>query len=151
MAVKETPVMESRLLAALAHGSVVMQGMGIVVGILVYINQRGKSQYAAYQALQAAVYQLINLIIVGALWVIWGVFYAFAMIPIINSSANNAAPPPLFWISFGSMVIPFIVMLVVVVAGLWAALRTWQGKEFRYPVLGHWLEHSGLWENHASQ
>ena len=54
---------ENRLLAALAHGSVFAQGIGILVGVLVYITQREKSRYAAFQALQAAVFQLISLII----------------------------------------------------------------------------------------
>jgi len=31
---------ENRLLAALAHGSVVTQGLGILVGVVVYVTQR---------------------------------------------------------------------------------------------------------------
>lgn len=40
---------ENRLLAALAHGSVVAQGLGILVGVLVYISQRDKSRWVAFQ------------------------------------------------------------------------------------------------------
>jgi hypothetical protein len=44
---------ENRLLAALAHASAAAQGIGVLVGVLVYISQRDKSRYAAFQGLQA--------------------------------------------------------------------------------------------------
>lgn len=135
---------ENRLLAALAHGSVVMQGLGLLVGVLVYITQREKSRYAAFQALQAAVYQLINLIILGVLWVVWGAFYTVGIMSMFNMP-RNANPPPLFFVSLGTSLIPIVFMLLVDVYGLWAAFRAWQGREFRYPVLGGWLDRSGLW------
>jgi uncharacterized Tic20 family protein len=140
---------EERLLAALSHGSILAQGVGLLVGVLVYVTQREKSRYAAFQALQAAVFQLINLIIVMGLWLVWGVFYGLSMIPLIRLSetAPDAPPPPIFWWGLGSMVLPFAVMVVVGLVGLWGALRSWQGREFRYPLLGAWLERSGLWKN----
>lgn len=140
----EIPNTENRLLAALAHGSVVVQGLGLLVGVLVYITQREKSRYAAFQALQAAVYQLLNMILIGVLWAIWGVFYAVAISGMFSLS-RNAAPPPGFFITLGASGIPLVLMLLVDICGLWGALRTWQGKDFRYPLLGGWLDRSGLW------
>jgi uncharacterized Tic20 family protein len=115
--------------------------------VLVYITQRDKSRYVAFQALQAAVFQLINLIIIMGLWLVWGIFYGLSMIPLIQQAEENpdAAPPAIFWISLISMVIPLIFMLLVSLYGLWGAVRTWQGKDFRYLLLGGWLEKSGLW------
>jgi len=142
----ETKTTENRLLAALAHASVFAQGVGILVGVVVYITQREKSRYAAFQALQAAVFQLINLIIALGMWMVWGVFYGLSMIPLIQQAGVNpdAAPPAIFWISLVSMVIPLAYMTVVGLYGLWGALRTWQGKNFRYLLLGSWLEKSGF-------
>jgi uncharacterized Tic20 family protein len=142
----ETLTTENRLLAALAHGSVVIQGLGLLVGVLVYVTQRDKSRYAAHQALQAAVYQLVNLIIIGAMWVIWGVFYAWSIMSMVDQPRNSALSP-MFMVSLGATVIPLGLMLAVDVYGLWAALRTWQGRDFRYPLLGSWLDRSGLWDN----
>jgi hypothetical protein len=138
---------ENRLLAALAHGSIVAQGIGILVGVFIYITQREKTRYVAFQALQAAVFQLINLIITIGMWVVWGVFYGLSMIPlIIQAEANpDAAPPTIFWISLISMVIPLIYMTIIALYGLWGGLRTWQGKDFKYLLIGSWLEKSGLW------
>ena len=92
---------ENRLLAALAHGSVVTQGIGILVGVLVYITQREKSREAAFQGLQAAVYQLINLIIAIVMWMAWGLLYGLSMIPLLAQAETNpdAAPPAIFWIA----------------------------------------------------
>lgn len=140
---------EERLLAALAHGSVVAQGLGLLAGVLIYVTQREKSRFAAFQALQAAVYQLIALIVVMGAWLLWGVFYALSMIPLI-SMPESAAPPPIFWIGLGSMVLPIALMVLIGLYGLWAALRAWQGREFRYALIGTWLERSGLWQTDAA-
>ena len=150
--IEENKNVENRLLAALAHGSVVAQGIGILVGVLVYITQRDKSRYAAFQALQAAVFQLINFIIMIGMWVVWGVFYGLSMIPLIMQAEANpeAAPPAIFWISMISMVIPLIYMVIIGLYGLWGGVRTWQGKDFRYLFIGSWLEKSGLWKVESS-
>ena len=139
---------ENKLLAALAHGSVVTQGIGILVGVMVYITQREKSRPTAFQGLQAAVYQLVNLIIVIVMWMCWGVFYGLSMIPLfIQAEANpDAAPPAIFWISMLTMIVPLIFMALVGLYGLWGAVRTWQGEDFKYPLIGGWLERSGLWK-----
>jgi uncharacterized Tic20 family protein len=145
----EAPSTENRLLAALAHGSVIVQGIGIIVGVLVYINQREKSRFAAFQALQAAVFQLFALILIIGLWVAWTFCYMLSLIPLISMmDANpNAPPPPMFYVGLGSMAIPFAVMLIMWLYGLWAALRVWGGHDFRYALIGRWLERSGLWNN----
>ena len=44
----ESKSVENRLLAALAHGSIVAQGIGILVGVLVYITQRDKSRVTTH-------------------------------------------------------------------------------------------------------
>jgi uncharacterized Tic20 family protein len=148
---KENKNVENRLLGALAHGSIVAQGVGILVGVLVYITQRDKSPYAAFQALQAAVYQVVNFIIIMGMWLVWGVFYGLSMIPLIKmAEANpNAAPPAIFWLSLISMVIPLVYMVLVGLYGLWGAVRTWQGEDFRYLLIGGWLEKSGLWNTES--
>ena len=47
---------EARILAALSHAAALIQGAGVLVGVVVYFNQRDKSHYSAFQAIQAAVY-----------------------------------------------------------------------------------------------
>ena len=139
---------ENRLLAALAHASIIVMGVGILVGVVVYTSQREKSHYTALQGLQAAVYQLIQLGIIAGMWIVWTILYVLSLIPlIVQAEANpNADPPAWFWIGLISMVIPLFYMVVVSLYGLWGALRTWQGKDFRYFLIGSWLERSSLWK-----
>ncbi len=142
---------EERLLAAIAHAAIVLQGVSLLVGVLVYITQREKARFAAFHGLQAAVYQLITMILTVGLWLVWGIFYAFSMIPLVQLAETmpNAPPPPIFWVGMGTMAIPILAMVVFGLYALWAALRAWQGKDFRYALIGGWLERSGLWNSGA--
>ncbi len=123
------------------------QGLGLIVGILIYTTQRERSRYAAFQALQAAAYQFISLLIIIAAWVIWGVVYAVSFIPIIQyPELYENAVPPFFWVALALMVIPLALMMLFGLYGLWGAVRTWQGRPFRYAVIGRLLEDSKLFE-----
>lgn len=134
------PLSEERLFASIAHASVVIFGPGILVGILIWITQKEKSSYASHQGMQAAVYQLIGMIVIMGLWVIWGIFYALTWIPLIQDIEKfEEAPPPIFWIGIASMVIPLFVMLIWAIYGLWGAWRSFNGHNFRYVLIGNLL------------
>jgi uncharacterized Tic20 family protein len=128
---------EERLMAAMAHASVALSGPGILVGVLIWLTQKEKSAYASRQGLQAAVYQLLGMVVFIGIWVIWGIFYAISMIPMIrNAEQYEDAPPALFWVAMGTMAVPLVLMVIWGLYGLWGALRCWRGDEFRYAVLG---------------
>ena len=128
---------EERLLAGLAHASIVTGAIGPAVGLLIYLAQKEKSTYVARQALQAALYQLLGLVVIIIAWSCWGLFYALTFIPLItNPDQYQDAPPPIFWVGLGSMVIPFMVMAVWGLYGLYGAIRVWAGADFRYAVIG---------------
>jgi len=130
-------VEEERLMAAIAHGSVVVTGPGIVVGVLIWLTQKEKSPYAAAQAMQAAVYQLLGTIAVVALWIAYSIFVTIACMPIFQIPAQyEDTLPSLFWISMASMFIPLAVMGIWWLYGLWGALKCWRGKEFCYALIG---------------
>lgn len=132
---------EDRLLGTLAHGAIITGAIGPVVGILIYITQKEKSRYAAGQALQAAVYQLVGIFVAIVAWSCWGIFYAASFIPIImNAEQYSDAPPPIFFISLASMIIPFILMGLWGLYGLFGAVRVWMGTEFRYLLIGRLVE-----------
>jgi uncharacterized Tic20 family protein len=134
---KEQITQEERLLAALAHVAIVAGAIAPIAGIVIYLTQKEKSAYAAGQALQAAVYQLLGLLVIIVAWSCWGFFYALSFIPIIaNIDQYQDAPPPIFWVGLGSMIIPFIAMGLWGLYGLYGGLRAWQGADFRYAVVG---------------
>lgn len=128
---------EERLLAAIAHGVVVLTGPGVVVGVLVWLTQKEKSAYASAQAMQAAVYQLLGMVAIMVLWIAYTVFAVIAMLPVMQNPAQyEDALPPLFWWSMASMLIPLALMGVWWVYGLWGALKCWRGESFRYALIG---------------
>lgn len=141
MTSEKTLSQEERLLAGLAHAAIITGMIAPVAGILIYVTQKEKSAYAARQGLQAAVYQLIGLLVMILAWACWGAFYAISLIPLMaNANQYNDAPPPIFWIGLGSMVCPFIVMAIWGLYGLWGAVRAWTGADFRYLVVGQMIE-----------
>ena len=64
---KNTYTQDERLMATLAHGSIVTGQIGIIAAVAIYLTQKDKSRYIAKQAAQAALYQLVGLlgIIIG--------------------------------------------------------------------------------------
>ena len=141
MTSEKTYSQEERLLAALAHAAIITGMIAPVAGLLIYITQKEKSAYAAGQGLQAAVYQLVGLLLMFVAWSCWGVFYAISLVPLmVNADQYPDAPPPIFWVGLISMVCPFIVMAVWGLYGLWGAVRAWMGADFRYLVIGQMVE-----------
>lgn len=134
------PSTEERLMAFLAHAAVVVFGAGILVGVFIWLTQKEKAAYASNQGLQAAVFQTIGMIVTMALWVVWGIFYALTWIPFVqNPELLDGPPPPIFWIGMISMVVPLLVMLVWSLYGLWGALQSFRGRDFRYAMIGKLL------------
>jgi hypothetical protein len=132
---------EDRLLAALAHAAIITGMIAPIAGLLIYITQKEKAAYAAQQGLQAAIYQLLGLLVMILAWACWGVFYTISLVPLMaNADKYNDAPPPIFWIGLGSMICPFIVMAIWGLYGLWGAVRAWMGADFRYLVIGQLVE-----------
>lgn len=137
MVEKTQRTQDERLLAALAHAAVVTGYIAPVAGILIYVTQKEKSAYAAGQALQAAVYQLVGLLLIIIAWVLWGFCYTLTFIPLIAAPEQfQDAPPPIFWVGMGSMIIPLILMGLWGIYGLYGALRTWSGADFHYAFIG---------------
>jgi uncharacterized Tic20 family protein len=135
-----TPSSEERLMAAIAHAAVVVFGPGILVGVFIWLTQKEKAAYASNQGLQAAVFQLVGMILTMVMWVAWGIFYALTWIPFVqNPELLDGPPPPIFWIGMISMVVPLLVMLAWSLYGLWGAVQAFRGKDFRYMLIGNLL------------
>ena len=126
-----------RLMASIAHGSVVLTGPGVIVAVLIWLTRKEESRYAAAQALQAAVYQMLGTIAVMALWTAYGVFVTIVSLQIFRDPAQyENSLPPLFWPSMASILIPFAAMVIWWAYGLWGALQSWRGEDFHYIFLG---------------
>lgn len=135
------PSQEDRVVAALTHSSILLFGMGIIAAVVVWATQKDRSPYVAFQALQSAVYQMAGIIVFILSWCCWGVLYFASFIPLMIAAEQGASDPPIFLLfSMMLMFAPFALMGLWILGGLWAAVRTLQGREFHFIFLGDRLE-----------
>ncbi len=138
---------DERMNAALAHASIVLgffsRGvLGVVLAFLLWITQRGKSKFAARQAAQALVYQLIAGLIILWTFMSWGILFAGSIfVPVLFNSENPEPMMPYTMIPAGLFIIvPFAMMFFLIGYGLYAAWQVWHGKDFSYPIIGRWFK-----------
>jgi uncharacterized Tic20 family protein len=147
---KETTVtQDAKVLAALAHGSILLgiftSGMGgIVAALVIWLVQKEKSAYVAFQALQSLVYQVVTFLVTMVVWCCWGLLLTGVMlVPLFGNPdayENTATVPVGFWLAMASIVIPFGIWGLTILYGLWGALRCLGGYDFKYAIVGKWLE-----------
>jgi uncharacterized Tic20 family protein len=137
---QEIPSQDRRIMAALAHAGALILGTGIIAAVVVWITQKDRSRYVAFQALQALVYQTAGVVVQIIGWGCWTALYTLSLIPLL-ASADSASEPPLFFLlSTALMVVPLVLMGLWALGGLWGAVRALQGREFRYLGIGALLE-----------
>jgi hypothetical protein len=68
--------------------------------------------------------------------------YLASFIPLMVAAEQGSSEPPLFFIlSMLLMLVPFALMGLWVLGGVWGAVRTLQGREFSYVLIGNRLKH----------
>ena len=131
------PTTEDRIWAVFSHLSALSFGMGILLPVVGWSDQRRKSNYASFQCLQALGYQSVG-------FTIWVLSYLviFLLVSIIllvmlrqegTSQVSAAALGPgmvtLLIVIFGGFVLYFVLPVL-------AAIACALGRDFHYPVLG---------------
>jgi len=123
---------EERMWASMAHLSVLINLVtgvfGPVAALLIYLVYKDRSRYVAYQSLQSLLLQLIGWVggglIIGAAWAITGALSA---------------------VLIGLCLIPFALLITIflplgtIVYAIIAAVKTNQGEDFRYWLIGDWV------------
>jgi uncharacterized Tic20 family protein len=141
------PSQDERIIAALGHATILLPFWGTIGAIVIWVTQKDKSPYVAFQSLQAVVYHLALVLggfLAGACY-----FCSLFAFPILMMAAtpaidSGAEPSPALFLP---MSLPFCVMglgmlawLAFIVYGLLAAAAALQGKDFRYVVIGNRLK-----------
>jgi uncharacterized Tic20 family protein len=133
---------EERVFAAVSHGSAVMMAWGVVIPLVIWILQREKSKFVKFHALQAMSFQLtqtpFSMVMMFGLMI---VYFAVTLTTGFHSAVIGADNMfGLFASQFTLMAGMFLVMAVYPVIGLVAAALIFTKRDFRYPILGAWLE-----------
>jgi uncharacterized Tic20 family protein len=129
-----TPTTEDRIWAILAHLSALSFGMGILLTVVGWSDQRRKSNYASFQCLQALGYQSVG-------FTVWALSYLLIVIlgSIVLLATFQPDQPPGATLSPG-----LILFLLLVFSGfavyflfpILAAIACALGRDYRYPLLG---------------
>ncbi len=132
-----------KIMAALAHVSAILPFMGVIAPIVIWVTQKDKSEFVAFQALQAIAYQLIMIFawFVGMGCYMLSFFSIFLTIPFAGGGGEvDPTVAPFFLTGF---FIPFIIFgaifiggAIFIIYGIVAAISTFQGKDFRYIIIG---------------
>jgi uncharacterized Tic20 family protein len=135
------PTTEDRIWAVISHLSSLAFGMGILLPIIGWSDQRRKSNYSSFQSLQALGYQSLGftvwvlsylLIIIAASILLLAMFGSRGG----SSQDMDAVLDPwmiiIFIVVFGFFALYF---LLPIVAGVACAF----GRNFRYPIMGYRL------------
>ncbi len=133
-------------MAALSHVSALLPLMGVLAPIVIWVTQKEKSKYVAFQSLQALAYQLVMVAawFVGMGCYMLSFFGTFLTIPFMSSAGNSASIDRTFGLAF---LVPFLIFgaifiggFLFIVYGVIGAIMAFRGKPFRYVILGERVE-----------
>lgn len=134
---------EERVWAALAHATVILFGWGLVGPVLVWVMQRRKSAYASFHALQALVYQtffMLYYMVVTFCLTLFFIAFIFGFMMALEPSSMNEPPMFIFIGEFLYFIAIFAAFGIYMLLGLIGAGLCLAGKNFRYPLVGRWIE-----------
>ena len=132
------PTTEDRIWAVISHLSSLAFGMGILLPIIGWSDQRRKSNYASFQCLQALGYQSLGFTI----WIL------STLVVIILTSVILLAVPGFTGEGSNNVDViraPWMIVFFIVVFGIFAlyfllpviaAIACVLGRDFRYPIMG---------------
>jgi uncharacterized Tic20 family protein len=138
---EQKPTTEDRVWAVLSHLSALAFGMGILLPVIGWSEQRRKSKYASFQCLQALGYQSLGFTVWFLSYLLLIVIFLIAMVLLagVSGSSGNSSD------RFMGMWVVFLVAIVLVSFGVYfafpiiAAISCGLGLDFRYPILGNRL------------
>ena len=131
---KNTPSTEERIWAVIAHLSAIAMGMGLLLPVIGWSEQRRKSKYASFQCLQALGYQSLG----------YTVWILFTLVVIIVSGVSTVAgmanienlQTEMLSIVIAHTTLMFGLIGIYFALPIIAAVACAFGKEFRYPFMG---------------
>ena len=129
-----TPTTEDRIWAILAHLSALSFGMGILLPVVGWSDQRRKSNYASFQCLQALGYQSVGFTVWVLSYLVIVILGAVVLLATFRTdqTSSTVLTPGLvifFILVFGGFAVYFALPII-------AAIACALGREYRYPLLG---------------
>jgi len=157
---KSLPNQDDRILAGLAHLSLIIPFMGLLAPVVIWATQKDKSEFVGFQALQALAYQLAGMLCWIAFFARYfcsffisfaGTMLAVLATPLAETNFEELESLAMVLVTIISILpafLPFAVFgcmlllgITFVIYGIVGAVSVFQGKDFRYIVVGKRVEH----------
>ena len=134
---------EERIWAIFSHLSALTFGMGILLPIVGWSDQRRKSNYASFQSLQALGYQSLGFTIwvLAYLVVIIATLIIVLVVPGLASGSDQNITAILAPRMIALFIVVFVFFAIYFLLPIIAAVACALGKDFRYPIMGDRLAH----------
>lgn len=149
------PDATERRWAMLAHASTWLTLLGgtvtlgivvpfsIFIPLIIYLNFRKKSDFIAFHALQAFAIQIIGTVGVVVIGVVGGILWSLGLlVALLLILALIGIVLVIVWGLVGLLFAMFTALLpiLMLVFATIAAIQTHNGRDYRYPLIGRWLE-----------
>lgn len=122
---------DDKILAGLSHLTLLLNWIGVVITLVIYLTHREKSRFVADHAKQALGYQ-ISLVILGLLLT---PFFVGAFV----SSMLTGRFEAMMGMSLGFIAFVALFALGLVAYAVYASIKAFSGEEFRYAIIGNWV------------
>ena len=130
------PSQDERTLACVAHLTIFLSTIGLLIAIGLWVALRSKQPYAAFQAAQAVIFQFVTMILTFfVVFAALAAFFGLFGVGLASGMEPTGAAFSFFFI-IGVMVIVgamSIASLLLYVYAVVAAYRSWKGRRFRIP------------------
>lgn len=147
------PSTEERVWAVLAHLSALAFGMGLLLPIIGWAEQRRKSKFIAYQCLQALGYQTLGYTVwlLGYLLFIAVIVVVMMVIAIVAPKNEDVFAASIIGFDIFFFIFIFASFGIYLLMPIIAAVACGMGKDFHYPFMGkrlaNYLEYNAEGEN----
>jgi uncharacterized Tic20 family protein len=132
------PSQDERTLACISHLTVFVSSVGflIAIGLWIYLQTQRKYPYAAFQAAQAVIFQVVVMILTFfVVFLVMGIIFGVIGLGVLAAPAAGEAAFGI--LAFVGMMIfmAFIITFTIALYGyaIYAAVRSYQARRFRIP------------------
>jgi uncharacterized Tic20 family protein len=140
MDTRTSPTTEDRVWTVLAHLSALSFGMGILLPVVGWSDQRRKSSYASFQCLQALGYQSLGFTIWVLSYLVLVILASLILLFVFVPDGNEQAAPDIVTPALVMfLLVVFVPLLLYFILPVIAAVACAFGKDYRYPILGNRL------------
>ena len=132
---------EERVWAVLAHLSALAFGMGLLLPIIGWAEQRRKSKFVAFHCLQALGYQSLGYTVwlLGYLLFIVIVIILMMIVAIVSAGNEDVFTASIIGLDIFLIIFIFVSLGLYLLLPVLAAIACGMGRDFQYPFMGRRL------------